>query len=91
MRAVQDSLITELHWARILLSKGSTGDAAEILITLTKKETLDYESLIKDRSSLPLATPLQPEHYLKDMIKEHLPGIVQNVAVNYLFDVNAED
>lgn len=61
------------------------------LVLLNKKRTLDYESLVKDPTSLPLATPLQPEHHLKDMIKLHLPNIIRNRSVKNLFDIHAEE
>lgn len=91
MRAVQDSLTTGLHWLRSMLARGSMCEAAETLITLRRKHKVDYESLVKDPASLPLATPLQSEHYLKDMIKEHLPNLIKNRAVKNLFDVKAEE
>lgn len=91
MRAVQDPLTTGLHWLRTLLSRGATGSAAEELVVMTRKARMDYESLVKDPTSLPLATPLQPEHYLRDMIKTHLPNLIKNKAVKNLFDITAEE
>lgn len=91
MRAVQDPLSTGLHWLCTLLDCDTTRGPAETLIRLNKKRVVDYESLIKDPSSLPLATPLQSEHYLRDMIRVHLPNIIRNNAVRNLFDFAAED
>lgn len=91
MRAIQDPLTTGLHWLRTLLSRGATCGAAEELVHLVKKGRVEYESLVKDPTSLPLATPLQPEHYLRDMIKVHLPNIIKNKAVKNLFDISAEE
>lgn len=57
MRAVQDSLTTGLHWLRTLINRGSTCLAAEEMVHLIRKGRVDYESLVKDPTSLPLAPP----------------------------------
>lgn len=90
MRAVQDGLTTALHWTRSLLTNVHTRDSTRRLIKIIKKNRTEYETLIKDTTSLPLRSPLQSEHYLRDMIKQRLPNIIKNKSVKNLFEFNAE-
>lgn len=90
MRAVQDQLTSGLHLARSLLRHPTTRSGVSTYINMIPKTRLDLESLIKDPSSLPLATPLQSEHHLRDMIRQHLPTLIKNRSVKNLFDFNAD-
>lgn len=79
-----------LHWVRTLLRDPRTKDEVAFYVHLRAKRNVDYESLIKDPSSLPLSTPLQVEHKLRDLIKQHLPKIIKNKDIKNLFDVKAD-
>lgn len=91
MRAVQDQLTSGLHWLRTLLRDTYTCDAVNTLVSLTRKNNPDFETLIKDPASLPLVGPLQSEHYLKDKVKQYLPNLIKNRSVKNLFDFNANE
>lgn len=91
MRAVQDQLTTGLHWMRTLMRDPIMSPAVSTIIKLRRKQQVDYESLIKDPTSLSLTSPMQSELYLRDMIKQYLPQLIRNRAVKNLFDVAADE
>lgn len=84
MRAIQDQLSTGLHWARTLCTYPHTSDATKAIVSLNKKSKIDYDTLVKDPSSLPLIAPLLSEHYLRDVIKSHLPKIIKNRTEEFI-------
>lgn len=90
MRAVQDQLTSRLHLARSMLRDPTVRSGVFTYIRLYKKSRLDFESLIKDPSSLPLATPLQSEHHLRDMVRQHLQKLIKYRSVKNFFDFNAD-
>lgn len=70
MRAIQDPLTFGLQLARTILRDPVVRTGVSTYITLQEKSRIEFESLIKDPSSLPLSTQLQSEHHLRDMIMD---------------------
>lgn len=91
MHAIHDPLIYSLHWARTLLHNQITSESVSALIAPTPKHIVDYESLVKDPSNLPLVTPIQSKYYFKDTIKNYLPNMIKTRAVKNLCALSAED
>lgn len=90
MKAIQNPLTSRLHWLKTLFWNPDITREISTYVLLQRKPRINYESLIKHPSSLPLATPMQSEHHLRDMITHHLPQLRINRSVKNLFDFQAE-
>ncbi|AHA90827.1 RNA-dependent RNA polymerase [Sierra Nevada virus] len=89
-RGVLDSLTVNLSILRTLELTGFSTEVGRVVDLFTLSHRRDPLLLVQDPEALPLATPAQPENYLRNVLSDRLTTFVKNKQLLPLFTEQAK-